>query len=845
MPPRFTPEAAAALRRAIAEAGGVAGQTVEVFAIADVDAGGRVCRVEIHCRGTSDAVPAMLRRPRAGQVCIHNHPSGNLTPSRADFELAHRYGDEGVGVVIVDDDVRRDNWVVEPARPRAAPVDRDRLEAFFTEDLPRILPGCERRDGQLAMAMSVADALDEGGVLIAEAGTGTGKSLAYLAPAVLWAVANDTKVAVSTHTIHLQSQLLTSDIPLLRRAGIEFSSALIKGRGNYICRRKLAVAAADGGDDGALYARIARWAEQNPAGTRQDFGEAIDAEAWERVQSDAHQTLRARCPHYNRCFYYEARRQAAASHLLVVNHALLLSDLAIKALGGSGVIPRVDRVVIDEGHHLEDAATSAGARQLTARAVSRATRPLLDRKRRRGALTRIMGGRLAKKDPQLFASVAGLADRVAALGPRLEERFREISMIGLGEQDALRITPDVEGSEAWSRGLDPALESLASQIEDVAAEMVSIQQSVDLKQVLQDEVQPWLDLARARVRLEAYADVARQVRRAGDDTCRWLERDGARDFFGGLPRLRTAPIEVGPWLRENLFDPVHSAVVTSATLTVRGSFDHYLDRHGLVAPPAAPDPDEITYEPFEGFADAPPVPPPRGSLPPAPLAGVGTGVYPSPFDYTEQAILALPRDLPDPGDPRWIDAVGAALVRLIDAAGGGAFVLCTSYTQVREFSARIRAGARGRYRVLAQSEAPRQQLLARYVDSPDAVLVGTDSFWEGVSVRGDALRMVLIPRLPFRVPTEPVAQARHERLEAAGRDPFRALSLPQAVIKLRQGFGRLIRARDDRGAVVVLDRRVLGRWYGRSFLLSLPPARRITGPLRSVVGQLERFYGER
>lgn len=806
---RFHPDAAEALKAAIDEAGGV-----EVFAIGELEdhprsGAARVRSLEVHCRGTAGAVPALLQRPRSGQVVIHNHPSGNLEPSAADFELAARYGDEGIGVVIVDSAVTRDNWVVEPATRAAQPVDRDRLRAFFLDDLPRVLPGCESRRGQLDMALAMADALDEGGVLIAEAGTGTGKSLAYLVPAVLWATANDAKVAVSTYTLHLQSQLLNADIPLIRAAGIDFHASLIKGRNNYLCRRKLALAAQDAGEDRGLMQQLLRWSEEGASeGTRQELGESLAAEQWERVESDAHQTLRARCEHYNRCFYYQSRRRAGASHLLVMNHALMMADRMIKDLGAAGVVPRYDRVILDEGHHLEDAATGAGSSRLTVRALSRALSPLLDGPRRKGALSRIERSPVAKRVPQVVARVHELTDAVANLRHDAENRFRELAMAGLGDQQQLRLTPAFQQSEGWTEVLQPSVEAVARRLEDTAFKIAGLQEAVDLRDIGPEHAQPWLDLARARARLEHYSDVAWRFLGTDEALCRWLERDAARDLYGGLARVCAAPVDVGPLLRKVLFDATHTVGVTSATLSVNRHFTHYLRRHGL----------------GEG-------------------EGVRTELYPSPFDYGRQSVLALPRDIPPPDrGPGWLDAAGRAVVELTRVSGGGAFVLCTSYEQIQHFTAQLRAG--GGVQVFAQGEAPRQALLARYLENPGAVLVGTDSFWEGVSVKGEALRLVVIPRLPFRVPTEPVAQARTELLERQGLDPFRVMALPQAVIKLRQGFGRLIRTQTDRGAVVILDRRLMDRWYGRAFLHSLPPARRITGPTRVVLQRLAAFYND-
>ncbi|MEL6348195.1 MAG: helicase, partial [Myxococcota bacterium] len=397
---RFTDSAAAHLRAAIAAAGGI-----EVFAIGRLNPEGVVRDVEITCRGNDGAVPALLNRPRAGQVVIHNHPSGILKASDADMALASLYGENGVGVVIVDNDVRRALWVVEPYYKPLKPVSEDAVRHFFEERLPKVMPGYEPRAPQVEMALRVSRGLNAGHISIIEAGTGTGKSLAYLVPAVLWALKNDARVAVATFTINLQAQLVQSDIPILEKAGIAFRHATLKGRSNYICRRRMEEEAArEGGEP--IVKTIAQWAETAQEGTRGDMAFPVEEESWDLIASDNDQTLRARCPHFNSCFYYQARRRAAAAHVVVVNHHLLLADLSVKKeTGGEGILPAFDRLILDEGHHLEDVATSLFRQQLTARGLRRAITPLLtqrkkkQKKARMGALERIAGFHLDEDSP--------------------------------------------------------------------------------------------------------------------------------------------------------------------------------------------------------------------------------------------------------------------------------------------------------------------------------------------------------------------------------------------------------------------------------------------------------------
>jgi ATP-dependent DNA helicase DinG len=801
---RFTDGASADLRRAIREAGGV-----EVFAVGDV-AFGEVTGVTVTCRGTEDRVPALLDRPRAGQVVIHNHPSGDLRPSDADLGLAHLYGENGVGVVIVDSAVTRSNWVVEPHAPARVRVDPDEIRRFFAEGLPRAMPGWEARPQQVEMALHVASCFDDEVPLLCEAGTGTGKSLAYLVPAALWALANDGKVAVSTFTKALQSQLVTSDLPMLAKGGIAARTAVLQGRNNYLCKRRMGAALEDEGDPDEtrkLLEDLRDWSASSADGARGDLGFPVDPATWERVMSDADLTLSVRCPHYESCHWYTARRRASAAHLVVVNHALLLSDLAVRHEAGRGFLPKYARVVIDEAHHLEDAGTSVATERLSRAAVERATWSVLDARARKGALRKVLELGQGRDSPLSAAARPAFATKVAAAESTLSSirGGAGFSLSALADgflpaDEPVRVVPTTEDGDPWRLEVTPTLLHLASELESAAEALDQVLGAFDDAVLAPAHEEPLMVLKRAHRRLAGHAAFARGFLE-GQDDCRWVEPDRDRRGERSAAACR-APIEVGPVLRRLLWDELPGTALTSATLTVAGRFEHLARRVGA--------------------------PEPRTEV-----------VYDSPFDHASQAVLALPRDLPSPEDPGFLLESGRIVVDAIALSDGGAFVLCTSHAAVRAYAEALRSAGASRP-VLAQGEAGRPILLERFRENRRAVLVGTDSFWEGVSVKGEGLRLVIIPRLPFRVPSDPLQAARIDKLAAAGADPFRVYTLPEAVLKLRQGYGRLIRSQTDTGVVLLLDRRVHDKWYGQVVLRSLPPARRVTGPwqvVRTTVGE--------
>jgi ATP-dependent DNA helicase DinG len=835
----LAPEAAERIRHEIARAGGR-----EVCFLAAVDEDRRVSDPRAVARGNHDAVLAAARDEPRGGVMIHNHPSGLLEPSAADLSVAARLWERGLGSAITDNRASALYVVVEPpvARP-VVPLDGESLDDLLAPGgaLDAGYDGYEDRPGQREMLAHVVRAYNEGGVLLVEAGTGTGKSLAYLLPAARWAQQNEERTVVSTATLNLQAQLAEKDLPLVARLlGSELDWALVKGRGNYVSIRRARLAMEGAGDlfeddrSGEL-AALATWLESTDDGSLADLPFLPSDEVWEEVRSDPDICLRGRCPHFQACFYQRSRQRAQRARLLVVNHHLLFTDLAVRRATAnwsqSAVLPAYGRVILDEAHNLEDAATSHLGAEVTRRGLYRLL-ARLDR-RGKGVLTTVQerlsgatgpGPELRRRieervRPAVDEVRAALEVFVDTLEPMLVER-------GLDEGQALRIG---EGSgETLPEPLahEPIAESfraLLARLEGLGREVGRLRRALEEDEALEERLEGrLLDLRSAERRLGAAQVALRLVLEPGDrarDFVRWLEWRG-RGRRRNLV-LAAAPIELGPVLRESLFSHVETAVLSSATLATRRRFDFLRDRLGL-------DP--------EGLALLDPVP------------DVFEAIVPSPFDFGRQTLLAVPTDLPDV-----VSAFGDLQVATRDVVqglavhtGGGIFVLFTSHRALRRVAELLRdAGAEARWPLFVQGEDDRARLLARFIEHGHGILLGTTSFWEGVDVPGDPLRGLIIQKLPFRVPTEPVTAARVEALEARGGNAFWQYMLPLAALRLKQGFGRLIRSREDRGAVVLLDDRILRRRYGPYLRDSLPDAPLAKGPWHEIDRVLARFYNHR
>ncbi|MDI6709114.1 MAG: helicase C-terminal domain-containing protein [Bacillota bacterium] len=671
----------------------------------------------------------------------------------------------------------------------------DPLEALSPGGvLARILPGYEYREGQLAMAAAVQEALLEELYLLVEAGTGTGKSLAYLVPAASWAMTRGQRVVVSTHTVNLQEQLLAKDIPLVRAAlGRPLRAAVLKGRQHYLCRRRWEQACRDpapGAEKALFLARLHVWLAETATGDRGELGLRPGERAfWAEIAAEREGCAGNACRYQASCFLRRARRQAEEAQVIAVNHALLLSEIQAE----SRVLPEYGPLIIDEAHHLEDVATE----QLGV-AISRQDWDLwLDGLRR--AVGRVAEAWPGTVDVQVHASEA--ATRAAA-----EKFFAMLGGASASAEERESLLPP--GGSGWPEdGLGDAYQELNNTAGALLAAVNRILEDIATRGSLTDEASEHLALQETRGR-KLLDDLAFIFLGEDPDYVSWVARGP-----GEAVALRAAPVEAGRLLHEGLLAEKRPLIFTSATLTVEGSFAYFAGQVGV---------DRL------------------------PRHTVRTRRVASPFDYDRQALVLVVNDLPDPGadaGPVYLDALCGGLERLAAGAGGGTLVLFTSHKVLREAYGRLKPRLEALdIDLLGHGlDGSRARLLEAFKAGDRTVLFGTASFWEGVDLPGDTLRCLIIVKLPFTPPNHPVAATRARRLSAEGKNPFASLALPQAVIRFRQGFGRLIRTRRDRGVVVVLDRRVIEKRYGEKFLRSLPVARWEVEPLESACEKAARW----
>ena len=691
--------------------------------------------------------------------------------------------------------------------------------------LRELLPSFEPRPGQEIMYEEVLEALKQDAHLLVEAGTGTGKSLGYLLPSLYYGLKEAKKIVVSTHTIQLQEQLRQRDLPLLQQVlPVPFKAAVFKGRNNYLCLRKFesqlqTPEMALTREEAVTRGQMTVWLAETERGEAEELNlGSRSREEWNAVASDADSCLNRQCPWFRKCFYHRARNDANKADLIITNHAMVFTDLR----ADNRLLPSYDRLIVDEAHHLEEIA-SQHLGQRTGYASLMGTLLRLWKDARTGQLPRLMSLLEGSGHPQAGAWIEKLEEassKVHAIREAWERWMDGLYALLAAESAAdesgaltLRLKPEqlpagwealqVDGHNAIQlisdliRPLDKLLPELKEESDELAVQALLTDLNGSLK-----------ELATTRAELQSFVTLA------NPDFVYWLEgrttaRSRSVQMFG-------VPADVSKLLKESVFDRKASVVLTSATLTVNKTFQYVKEQLGLDGAEA------------------------EGRL--------RTAQLPSPFNYREQALVLIPRDFPGirgrDGDAVFLQELTNSLAEVARTTGGRMLVLFTSYRMLKTVYAPLKEGlAPDGIEVMGQGVdgGSRSRLTRQFMERPASVLLGTSSFWEGVDLPGDALTCLAIVRLPFQPPNHPVVEAKAERLQAERKNPFMKLSLPQAVIRFKQGFGRLVRTASDRGIVIVYDTRVLETSYGKHFLYSLPGPKMEHLPNARLAGRVKEW----
>ena len=788
----------------------------EVFFVGEINHDGKVTSVSVGSRGNLHSVPVNQDLKRKGSVLIHNHPGKNLTPSDADLSVAAVSSENAQGFYIINNDVTEIYVVVEPVLPKVIKkLDVDDAAFYISKDGPlaKINENFEERLSQIELLKNIAKTFNQNKTGVFEAGTGVGKSYAYLIPSILWAVQNNERVVISTGTINLQQQLCLKDIPqAIKITGKPVKFILMKGRQNYICKRRLqdALNSKDLFENNDDLDRIAQWQDSCDSGSKSELSFLPSESVWNRINSESDACMALRCPYYSQCFVMKVKKEASAANILVVNHHLLFADIESR-LHGAGyddavVLPPYKRIIFDEAHGIETAATSFFSESFNRFKILKPLN-LLYRKKKNSAM--------------------GFLFSVSMLSKEEEKSFQAYQMISkiksdLTNLETLALDLCIQENNLWLnpltfRNFQPVLSMCQTLAKDISVFTSLVLEVLDGVPEDDRDIPYFWETKVLNRRLSDYSVILNDffMWEEKPDKVFWLQKknlpsdmqkDDELNFY--INFIET-PLDIAPLMNQGIFEPMDSVVCTSATLKTGRDFSYWLRHNGLYFS----DSDEVLQ-----------------------------GEFFSPFPYKENMIFLVPKDIPFPDEPDFQIYVENVLKNLILKAKGRTLVLFTSYESLRLsynniFSTMLANGIK----LLRQGSDDNARILKNFKDDVSSVLFATDSFWQGVDVPGESLSQVIIVKLPFTVPNDPVFKARSEAIRKKGGNSFMELSVPEAIIKFRQGVGRLIRKNTDKGTVVVLDRRIYEKQYGSLFLANVPECKKYYEPVSKILDIIEEF----
>lgn len=699
------------------------------------------------------------------------------------------------------------------------------------------IPGYEAREAQLAMTRDVVESFNKSSVALIEAGTGTGKSLAYLLPSIFFALKFGERICISTHTINLQEQLLQKDIPFLSKVlGFPLKAALVKGMSNYLCLKRFHEYEAEhpllSEEQSLEMSRLFEWKGKTEEGSKSDICFPITPEVWSEVSAESDTCQRADCPFFRDCFFFKARKKAEEANLLIVNHHLLTLDLISRKQNASGgILPAFSRVILDEAHHLEDVALEHFAEKVSKFDLQKLMARLYSESKTEVRLGKL--NQLKRKIDEHFVYHDEVVEAILCkieidlpggkqlITNFLQEAFQTLTFFfgqiserkeGEDPERKYRLRKEHLEHPLWKSEVVSKVKLLSEALKQFCLTLNSLE--LDIQFLDNEKLNEKTKLLRQDIqsfskRLEQYNGVIQKFidSEMSSKQVRWLEMRSMKGYLNVY--LIHAELDISRLLAETLFTPLDSVVLASATLTSRNRFDYIKSRLGL----------HLIQK------------------------SVKEKIYPSPFDYEKQVLLLIPNDMPGPSDIKFHDAACMQIAKAIEISRGGAFVLFTSFSMLKAFQKRLESFIRSkRYPFFVQGSDQRKILLENFKKSKHSVLFGTDSFWEGVDVVGDGLRCVIIVKLPFKVPSEPLIEARCEAIDEEGGDSFLDYTIPNAIVKFKQGFGRLVRNKEDRGCILCLDKRLLNKGYGKFFINSLPKSGQVFEESAVVHDKMQAFY---
>lgn len=790
-------EAREIIKNEIEQAGGN-----EVFFRGIPDETGIVKEVVVLARGNKTSVPAILKAMKKGEVIIHNHPSGFLYPSDADVEIASIYSNRMAGAsYIVNNSVTEIYVIVELFRDDNVKID---ITPYFEKTglLSQVFQGFEYRDEQLHMAKHIEKGLNSETKVIVEAGTGTGKTLAYLIPSIEWAIKNKKRVVISTNTINLQEQLLNKDIPIAKKViQGDFRYILVKGRGNYLCNRKYSnismgenINAQEFNDLQKIqFKEIIKWGQKTEKGDRAELPFEVDTSVWELFQSETDICAGNKCPYKGECFFLKSREEKKNADILITNHHMYFSDLAIrKEIGFNteySILPEYGMVVFDEAHNVEKVARDYFSYEASKYSFTKTMNQIFaveGKKKNTGSLEII----------QKYIKNHGI-DHRGILEKEIEEiKLKHKNLYLAGREYFNHIIEVFSNGQmgtftfrAKKDEMDnsPFLSSLIDFRERFNSEYNSYSRKVRefIKEIRdeEDENGNINDFIKYVDRLDNFFNNFRFINDFDDEEfIYWIEVNSRKSNS----KLVATPLKIDSELQKTLYLNLKQIVFTSATIAIGNDFKYFKESIGL---------EEDTLD----------------------------KVIHSPFNYDKQMKVYIPSDIPDPSDKTFTEEIAEFLKAMLIKSKGKTFVLFTSYSTLNYmyFMLRDDLEANG-IELFIHGKAPRTQLVDMYVKGRNPVLFGTDSFWEGVDIKGRQLSSVIIIKIPFKVPSDPVTEAIIEHITAQGKNSFIEYQVPEAVIKFKQGIGRLIRSKSDSGTITILDNRIIKKKYGRYFIESIP-----------------------